>query len=254
MGHFGQIGPSKAQRIFPQLDTPGVVTHYAVRLPDREKPLPNMLENILRPSSGLRATTLSLETMHHHGDLMVKYLRARRDVFIVAKRWQLPETAGMEFDQYDTPEARWIVVHERDEVLAGIRIAPTTARCGLHSYMIRDAQLGLLDGLPLDPLYEAAPVSPKIWEATRLFLLDKVPAQRRADVQRVLMLEMAAAARREGAEQVIGIVPAVFQRWLNRIGMNAVPVGPRFELDGDRSQAALFDVRGEPGAQSGSVS
>ncbi|MCO6384637.1 MAG: N-acyl-L-homoserine lactone synthetase [Vannielia sp.] len=185
---------------------------------------------------------MSLETMHLHGDLMVKYLQARREVFIVSKGWQLSETRGMEFDQYDTPEARWIVVHEGNEVLAGIRIAPTTARCGLHTYMIRDAQLGLLKGLPLDPLYAEAPVSEKIWEATRLFLLDRVPASRRAEVQSLLMLKMAATARSEGADHVVGIVPAVFQRWLKRIGLDAVPVGPRFELDGDKSQAALFNV------------
>ncbi|WP_315898524.1 acyl-homoserine-lactone synthase [Vannielia litorea] len=192
--------------------------------------------------TGLKATSMSLETMHLHGDLMVKYLQARRQVFIVSKGWRLSETRGMEFDQYDTPEARWIAVHQDGEVLAGIRIAPTTARCGLHSYMIRDAQLGLLQGLPLDPLFAEAPVSDTIWEATRLFLLDTVPAERRAEVQRVLMLKMAAAAREEGADSVIGIVPAVFQRWLKRIGMDAVPVGPRFELDGDRSQAAMFNV------------
>ncbi|QDC10052.1 N-acyl-L-homoserine lactone synthetase [Oceanicola sp. D3] len=189
---------------------------------------------------------MSVETMHLHGNLIVNYLKARRQVFIVSKGWQLSETRGMEFDQYDTPEARWIAVHEDGEVLAGIRIAPTTAQCGLHSYMIRDAQLGLLKGLPLDPLFEEAPVSDQIWEATRLFLLDTVPAQRRAEVQRLLMLKMAEAARAEGAHSVIGIVPAVFQRWLKRIGMEAVPMGPRFELDGDRSQAAMFNVSMAP--------
>lgn len=233
---------TKAQRVFPELATSGVVRQHSFRTDTREIERPDLLEKFLPPANRLRGTTLSLQNMHYYGDLMVKYLKARREVFIVDKGWQLPETGGMEFDQYDTPQARWIVIHERDEVLAGIRIAPTTARCGLHSYMIRDAQLGLLDGLPLDPLFAEAPVSDTIWEATRLFLLDKVPAQRRLEVQRLLMLKMAAAARKEGAYQVIGIVPAVFQRWLKRIGMNAVPMGPRFELDGDRSQAAIFDV------------
>lgn len=236
---------TKAQRVFPELVTPGVVKHFAFGRVERAQPrVP------IRPESaattGLQATSMSLETMHQHGDLMVKYLQARRQVFIVSKGWQLSETRGMEFDQYDTPEARWIAVHEDGEVLAGIRIAPTTARCGLHSYMIRDAQLGLLQGLPLDPLFAEAPVSDRIWEATRLFLLDTVPAQRRPEVQRLLMLKMAEAARAEGADHVIGIVPAVFQRWLKRIGMEAVPVGPRFELDGDRSQAAMFLVGTAP--------
>lgn len=254
MGHFGEFSHSKAQKVFPELATPGIVRRHSLQEKQASRAAAELLETLVRPANELRATTLSLQNMHHYGNLMVRYLQARKEVFIVGKGWQLPETDDMEFDQYDTPQARWIVVHEAGEVLAGLRIAPTTARCGLHSYMIRDAQRGLLDGLPLDPLYDEAPVSEKIWEATRLFLLDRVPAYRRADVQRVLMLEMAAAARREGADEVIGIVPAVFQRWLKRIGMQARPVGPRFELGGDRSQAAIFDVKNAPASQQGRVS
>ena len=241
MHHSHSLGLTKAERVFPKLASPGVVRHISLTRNAGAGPILRKPVRAARESTP-SATTMALETMHQHGELMVKYLRARREVFIVTKGWKLPETRGMEFDQYDTPEARWIAVHERGEVLAGIRITPTTARCGLHSYMIRDAQLGLLEGLPLDPLFAEAPVSDKIWEATRLFLVASVPAERRAAVQRLLMLEMAAAAREQGADQIIGIVPAVFQRWLKRIGMDAVPVGPRFELDGDRSQAALFSV------------
>jgi len=237
---------AKAKRIFPELTSPGRVKHFTPAPSPKDRQAPNPLENLIGSTDQIRATTLSMQNMHHHGNLMVNYLKARREVFIVSKGWQLPETDGMEFDQYDTPEARWIVVHQNGKVLAGIRIAPTTARCGLHSYMIRDAQLGLLQGLPLDPLFLEAPVTDKIWEATRLFVVDGVPAQQRAVVQRLLMLHMAASAHSLGADQVIGIVPAVFKRWLKRIGMAAVAVGPTFELDGDKSQAALFNVTTAP--------
>ena len=97
----------------------------------------------------MQTTTLSFANMHNHGELFANIFRARKQSFIDLKKWPLPEVDGMEFDQYDTPFARWIVVHENGEVMAGMRIAPTNARCGLHSYMIRDAQLGLLAGLPL---------------------------------------------------------------------------------------------------------
>lgn len=196
----------------------------------------------VEPDLDVTTTILSVTNIHRFGDLFVKHLKARRDVFIVQKGWQLPETDGMEFDQYDTPLARWIVVHDRGTVLAGVRIAPTTAVCGNHSYMLRDAQLGLLPGLPFDMLYEEAPVNDETWEATRLFVTEAVPAKKRAEVQHILMKGMAAAAQSVGATQVIGIVPAVFRRWLKRIGMKAVAVGPVMEVDGDRVQAALMAV------------
>ncbi|MBT8411154.1 MAG: N-acyl-L-homoserine lactone synthetase [Octadecabacter sp.] len=190
----------------------------------------------------MRATTLSLRNMHKNGDLYLRYLSARRDVFIVQKRWRLPETDGMEFDQYDTPLARWIAIERGSDILGGARILPTTAMCGNHSYMLRDAQLGILPGLPTDLLFENAPVRPDIWEATRLFVTELTSSEERLQVQRYLMLEMAAAARNVGATHLIGIVPAVFPRWLKRIGMSARAVGPVKTIDGDRVQAALMSV------------
>ena len=150
----------------------------------------------------VRSSILSIHNMHHYGELMMSFLRARHEVFIAGKGWDLPETEGMEFDQYDTPLARWIVIHEFGEVLAGVRLTPTTARCGLHSYMIRDAQLGLLPTIPPDLLYMEAPVKDYIWEATRLFVCPSVPAHRRAHVQAVLMESMAKTARDEGFDEI----------------------------------------------------
>jgi len=90
------------------------------------------------------AVTLSFTNMHEYGDLLVKYLRARKVVFIDRLNWQLPNIDGMEFDQYDTPQCRWVIIHEFGEVLGGIRLLPTTAKCGTYTYMLRDGQRGLL--------------------------------------------------------------------------------------------------------------
>lgn len=190
----------------------------------------------------IQRSTLSVRNLHEHRDLFPRYLRARRDVFIVEKGWQLPETDGMEFDQYDTPLARWIVIHDGEEVLGGARLLPTTAQCGSHSYMIRDAQLGFLPGLPTDLLHDIAPVTDDVWEATRLFVCDTVPSHARMAVQQALLLEMMSAAEKMGATRIIGIVPAVFKRWLKRIGLSAKEAGPVMRIDGDRVQAAYLSV------------
>jgi N-acyl-L-homoserine lactone synthetase len=190
----------------------------------------------------VKASVLSFLNMHDHGDLLVSFLRARKKTFIDRLNWQLPESDGMEYDQYDTPASRWIVIHEFGEVVGGIRITPTTARCGIYSYMLRDAQKGLLDEIPSDVLFFEAPVSPSIWEASRLFISQDVPSHRRVMIQSVLMETLSKAARELGASQVIGIVPAVWSRWLRRLDLGAVPVGPKFAIDGSISQAALFNT------------
>ncbi len=190
----------------------------------------------------VRATVLSFQNMHLHGDLLVNFLKARRNTFIDRLQWRLSVSDGMEYDQYDTPACRWVVIHEFDEVIGGIRISPTTARCGMYSYMLRDAQRGLLEEIPTDVLYFEAPVSDTIWEASRLFVSQDVPSARRSTVQSILMRALGTAAQNMGALQVIGIVPAVWSRWLRRLDLDAVPVGPTFVVDGTVSQAALFNT------------
>ena len=64
-------------------------------------------------------TTLSFANLHNHGELFANMLRARRELFIVHNKWNLPEAMGMEYDQYDTPASRWVVVHDAEgKVLA----------------------------------------------------------------------------------------------------------------------------------------
>lgn len=190
----------------------------------------------------IQGTTLSFVNMHRYGRLCANYMRARREVFIDQKGWELPQTEGMEFDQYDTPESRWVVVHEYGRVLAGMRLTPTTAKCGQYSYMLRDSQLGLLENIPPSILFFDAPVRSDIWEATRLFVSPSVLGKRRLIIQTILLEHMSASARELGATAIIGIVPAVFSRWMKRIGMSATPVGPAMVIDGDNSQAALMRV------------
>lgn len=190
----------------------------------------------------MQTTTLSFDNMHQHGALFANLLRARKESFITRNNWDLPQADGMEFDQYDTPASRWIAVHDLGEVLAGIRLTPTTAKCGIYTYMIRDAQRGLLENIPSNLLFDPAPVAPHIWESSRVFISQSVPARQRMRVQASLMAEMMAAARTLGATQVLGLVPSVWARWIARLDLDASPAGPRLELDGFPSQVALMQL------------
>jgi acyl homoserine lactone synthase len=194
------------------------------------------------PGPAMLTTTLSFQNMHQHGDLFVNLLRARRKSFIVRNNWRLPEAEGMEFDQYDTPASRWIAVHDKGEVLAGVRLTPTTARVGMYTYMIRDAQRGMLDSIPSDLMDFEAPVDPKIWEASRIFVSNSVPARLRKKVQGDLMYEMIRTARSLGAQKIIAFGPAVWPRWIGRLGLRAEPAGPVMVLDGVKVQVAVMNL------------
>jgi N-acyl-L-homoserine lactone synthetase len=183
----------------------------------------------------MQATTLSFDNMHKHGDLFANMLRARHKTFIERNNWDLPQADGMEFDQYDTPASRWIAVHEFGHVLAGVRLTPTTARVGIYTYMIRDAQRGLLESIPRDLLWEEAPVAPHIWESSRVFVSDDVPAKIRLKVQIELISEMVRSARALGATQVLGLIPEHSPRLARRTGIDCVAAGPVLDFGGSRS-------------------
>ena len=191
----------------------------------------------------MQTTTLSFDNIHTHGTLFTNVLRARHQSFIVQRKWNLPQVDGMEFDQYDTPQSRWIAVHDGGQVLAGIRLTPTTARCGIYSYMIRDAQAGLLVTIPDTLLFGQAPVSPKVWESSRVFIAHDVPSCLRSRVQRDLMTEMVNTAQLLGAERLLGLCPQVWGRWMRRIGFRTEVAGPPIEIDGVVNQCVAMDCR-----------
>ncbi|WBU57628.1 acyl-homoserine-lactone synthase [Paracoccus sediminicola] len=180
----------------------------------------------------MQTTTISFTNMHTHGELFANILRARRQSFIVQNNWDLPQAEGMEYDQYDTPASRWVAVHERGEVMAGIRLTPTTARCGIYSYMIRDAQRGILGGsIPQNLLYEDAPVDEHIWESSRVFVSHNVPTGIRRKVHAQLIDGLNQAARELGAVRHIGLINASWPRWYRRCGMEGEAMGPVLNFD-----------------------
>jgi acyl homoserine lactone synthase len=190
----------------------------------------------------IQTTALSFHNMHEHGTLFVNLLKARRQSFIVRNQWALPEAGGLEYDQYDNPSSRWVAVHKGDEVLAGIRLTPTTARCGMYSYMIRDAQIGLVTSIPSNLLYFDAPVEADIWESSRIFVSQTVPARLRTLVQAKLMHGLIDSARENGARQLLGLVPAVWPRWISRLGLRAEPAGPVLATENWPTQVAMMHL------------
>lgn len=194
----------------------------------------------------MQTTTLSFANMHNHGELFANLFRARRQSFIVQKNWDLPEEMGMEFDQYDTPQSRWIAIHDLGRVLAGIRLTPTTARCGIYSYMIRDAQKGLLGGsIPQDLLYAEAPVSQQTWESSRVFVSHDIPQALRRKVHFQMVDAMTGAARELGATRLIALTAASWPRWYGRCGLDAEAIGRTMFIDDGDYQCVSIDLSGK---------
>lgn len=194
----------------------------------------------------MQTTTLSFANLHNHGELFANLFRARKQSFIVQKNWDLPESMGMEFDQYDTPQSRWIAVHDEvGQVLAGMRLTPTTARCGIYSYMIRDAQAGLLGTIPQDLLFDAAPVEETVWESSRVFVSHDIPQSLRRRVHGYMVEAMTKSARELGATRIIALTAANWPRWYGRCGLEAEAIGRTMFIDDGDYQCVAINLAGK---------
>lgn len=191
----------------------------------------------------MQTTTLSFSNLHNHGELFANLFRARKQSFIVQKNWDLPEAEGMEFDQYDTPQSRWIAIHDLGQVLAGFRLTPTTAKCGIYSYMIRDAQKGILGGtIPQDLLFDEAPVDAQTWECTRVFVNHSVPQLLRRKVHFNMVDAMTSSARDVGASRLIALTAGNWERWYGRCGLDAEAIGRKLWIDDGHFQCVAINL------------
>ena len=181
----------------------------------------------------MQTTTLSFSNMHNHSGLISRLMHAGVN--------DVPTDGG--FDQYDTPASAWVAVHSGDIVHAGVRLTPTTHHCGVYTYMIKDAQDGLLEHLPEDLLFHDAPVDETIWETSRMFLQSGLSGPDLASVQLELTSSLLNAARDLGASKLIGLVPNTFQRSAQKAGCAFEIAGRSLDVDGVLSQCIEIDMK-----------
>ncbi|NRB17809.1 MAG: autoinducer synthase [Rhodobacteraceae bacterium] len=193
----------------------------------------------------MRSTEITFDNLGETGTLFTALLRARYHHFIEARGWDLPNVRGLEFDQYDTPESIYCAIHEGMIVYGGFRVTPTTARCVNASYMLRDAQLGLLPDLPLGILDEPAPQDPRIWEVSRVFVDDTLSSRERMRVRDELGLTFARLAKDWNIKAFLCLTSVSAALLMRRAGLKSSPAGPRFEAGGETCQAyhLKIDVR-----------
>lgn len=156
-------------------------------------------------------------------DLVQKFMRFRRDVFVDRMGWGLHHAEGIEFEQYDTFDTVYVIAHRDREVIGGARLRRTNALNGrgtvVYSYMIRDACLGLLPGMPTNLCDNTPPVDPRIWELTRF------AATREAGVAEAVLRAANDYLLTRGAVQCLFLGPPAFMRMARSLGWTPEPMG-----------------------------
>jgi acyl homoserine lactone synthase len=137
--------------------------------------------------------------------------------------WPLFHADSMEFEQYDTLTSVYIIAHEGDKVIGGARMVRTDQNQSfgkiIYSYMIRDAYLKNLPGLPSEICAEEPPVDPKVWELTRFTSLDNMW------VGRSILERCNKFLQEENASKCLFLGPPAFLRMARTMGYNPKALG-----------------------------
>ena len=85
------------------------------------------------------------KTVHQFGQAYVGQFRLRYDLLVDGQYWNLSRFQGMEYDQYDTPAATYLVHQDEEGVVRGsVRTVPTD-----RPYMIREIFPDIVETMPL---------------------------------------------------------------------------------------------------------
>lgn len=99
----------------------------------------------------------SVSTAHHFQDALASQARLRHEVFVKRRKLDHSSWAGLEFDEFDTPAATYLVWRDEERVVRGLaRLLRTTRPYMLRSYwpyLVEDGDL---------------PASSRVFEVTRV--------------------------------------------------------------------------------------
>lgn len=158
-------------------------------------------------------------------DLYTECLRLRRDVFISAMGWNLTESSGCEFDQYDTPAAVHFAAVSEGRVIGCIRLMRTDNVQGNLTYMILDAHRGLIENLP-SGLLEEEICSREVWEASRMAICQHVPTKDRNVILAGLVRASQTYVETKGGTAILGLMNPVFRVVFRRAKIAVQTIGP----------------------------
>lgn len=156
--------------------------------------------------------------------LVNDYLKLRKQVFVDRLEWPLFHAENLEFEQYDSFDTVYVVATLNGEVVGGARLRRTDQLSGQgqiqYSYMIRDACLGILPGLPQELCDELPPMDEHTWELTRMVVTGP------KEVSRMILAKINVFLGQEGAETVLFLGSPAFRRMASSMAWPVKQLGP----------------------------
>ncbi|NEW94908.1 acyl-homoserine-lactone synthase [Rhodopseudomonas sp. BR0M22] len=166
-----------------------------------------------------------------YAGLLDTYFRIRHQIYVVERGWkELERPDGREIDQFDTDDAVYLIGVDRDEIVAGMRMVPTTSPTLLSDVF---PQLSIAGRVRRSDAYELS----------RIFV---VPRKRGEHGGPRAEAVIQAAAMEYGLSIGLSAFTIVLETWwLPRLldqGWKARPLGLAQDVNGFSTTAVMVDV------------
>jgi acyl homoserine lactone synthase len=174
---------------------------------------------------------LDWESASRHGNAWIAQHRLRYDVFVARLRWNLQHVNRLEFDQFDTPAAKYIVSLDEEGQARGVtRLLPTT-----RPFMLKELWPELV-GRAFDE-------NEGTWEATRFGVDHSISGLKRLRVVHELIAACQEFGLRNAIEHYLCVMPVgILRRVIEKSGCTIELLGPTAILGRHRVAAAKIGV------------
>lgn len=157
--------------------------------------------------------------------------KLRHEIFVDRLGWDMTCHNGMEYDQFDTIAARYVVVvDDADRVRAVSRLVPTSS-----PYMIETLWPDWLEGAP--------PNNPNVWEASRFGCCASLTTQQRSEAIRLMLATIYNLSRSHRVENLLMVMPSfIFERIIRPCGYDVQYIGAERVIDRLRTRLASVPI------------
>jgi acyl homoserine lactone synthase len=184
--------------------------------------------------------TFDFTTFHKFGSTFYDYLGLRKKYFVDELKWDIFHDDHVEMDQYDNPLAHYSVIIKDGKVVGGARTAPTSAKWGDTTYMLKDVASGKLPKIP-NQIYTDNFETDRVWECTRLVVSNELKGMReKIDCLRLIVEGIVHETQPLGAEHLICLSPPTLPRMFRSFGYDCKQVSDPYTCPEDGRKYAVL--------------
>ena len=170
------------------------------------------------------------ETAHLFGEAWISHHRLRHRLFVDRQGWEVPTYNSLEYDQFDTPAAVYLLWRDEVGQARGVtRLIPTE-----RPYMLKEIWPDMVDTLPS---------SASVWEATRIGVDRDLDSATRSRVCGELVAGCLEYGLQNGISRYIFLMPlAIIRTLLVRAGCPVALISEPRSIDNHLVAAAEVKI------------